>query len=111
MASSELVLTRATQEVLGALVAHPTRDHHGTEIHAETGLPVGAIYPVLARLEALQWLDSGWEPPTSREQGWPRRRYYRLSEQGLALARGALASARAAAATGYPRLRPAGETS
>ena len=60
--------------------------------------------------EALQWLDSGWELPTGKEQGWPRRRYYQLSKDGLALARGALASARAAPAPAMGRLRQVGET-
>jgi DNA-binding PadR family transcriptional regulator len=110
MAVPELLMTRSTQTVLGALVAHPNRDHHGAEIHRETGLAAGVIYPVLARLEALQWLDSGWEPPVGRQQGWPRRRYYRLSTQGLAMARGALASARAASSVPVRRLRPAGES-
>ncbi len=104
-----LRLIGSTQEVLGALVAHPTRDHHEAEIRSTTGLPGGRIYPVLARLEALRWLDSGWEPPAEREQGWPRRRYYRLSPHGLAQIRGALASARAAASETTKRLRPAEE--
>lgn len=104
----ELVMSHRAQAVLGALIADPGRHHHSAEIRSATGLGIGAIYPVLARLEALQWLDSGWEAPAGREQGWPRRRYYRLSTDGLALARGALASARAAPVGGVRRLRPAG---
>ena len=109
--SRGLRLTGTTQQILGALVAHPTRDHHGTEIRADTGLSAGSIYPVLARLEALQWLDSGWEAPAERLQGWPRRRYYRLNQQGLAQIRGALPSATSARSTAPGRLRPAGEMS
>jgi PadR family transcriptional regulator PadR len=109
--SRGLRLTGTTQQVLGALVAHPTRDHHGTQIRADTGLSAGSIYPVLALLEALQWLDSGWEAPTEHVQGCPRRRYYRLNPHGLAQIRGALASAGAARSTVPGRLRPAGETS
>lgn len=111
MASRDLVMTPPTEVVLDALVANPTRAHHGAVLHAETGLPVGRIYPVLARLEALQWVDSGWEAPTGREQGWPRRRCYRLSAHGLAMARGALASAHSTSAVRVNRLRPAGESS
>ncbi len=58
--------------------------------------------------KTLQWLDSGWEPPAGRGQGRPRRRYYRLSPQGLAMARGALA--RAGSPASLRRLRPAGGT-
>jgi DNA-binding PadR family transcriptional regulator len=67
------------------------------ELHAATGLSTGAIYAVLARLEAVHWVDSGWDRPTTPQQGWPRRRHYRLSADGLAMARGALASAASAA--------------
>lgn len=69
--SHDLRLTGRTQQILGALVAHPARDHHGVGLRAETGLATGRIYPLLARLEALQWLDSGWEPAAEQIQGWP----------------------------------------
>jgi DNA-binding PadR family transcriptional regulator len=98
------------QRVLAALIAHPLRAHHGAEIRIETGLPLRVIYPMLARLEALHWLDSDWEPTSSRARGRPRRRYYRLSTWGLAMARGSLASARSARTVSGRRLRPAGES-
>lgn len=106
----DLRLTGPTEQVLVALVADPTRDHHGAQLLVATGLSAGRVYPVLARLESLQWVDTGWDPPSSREQGWPRRRHYRLSAQGLAMARGALASARASPSRSVKSLRPAGET-
>ena len=110
MPATEVLLSPRTQAILGSLIADPGRRHHSAEIRSATGLGIGAIVPVLARLEALQWLDSGWELPTGMEQGWPRRRYYQLSKDGLALARGALASARAAPAPAMGRLRQVGET-
>jgi len=107
-------MTQPVREVLAALIANPAADHHAIEISNESGLPLRSVYPVLARLEALQWLDSDWEPldvpgQPKREQGWPRRRWYRLSAQGLAMARGALASARANSPV-PSRWRAAGET-
>ncbi len=108
MTGGDMLLTEPTRMVLEALVAEPSRNHHGAEVVAGSGLPIGTVYPVLARLESLQWLDSGWEEPAQHIQGWPRRRYYRLSADGLALARGALASARAAPAAPR-RARPIGE--
>jgi DNA-binding PadR family transcriptional regulator len=110
MAARDLVMNRPTEQVLVALLAEPTRDHHGAALLRATGLSAGRVYPVLSRLELLQWLDSGWEQPTRHEQGWPRRRYYRLSAQGLAMARGALASARASPSLSVNRLRPASES-
>ncbi len=94
-------------QVLTALVADPARRHHGAELVAEINLSFGTVDALLARLEAVRWVDSGWESPNSTEQGWPRRRYYRLTPEGKALARGALASRTAVPAGGY-RLRPAG---
>lgn len=108
MIGDGIVLTGPTRIVLEALVAEPARHHHGAEVVADSGLPIGAVYPVLARLESLQWVESGWEEPAQRVQGWPRRRFYRLSSDGLALARGALASARAASAAPQ-RARPIGD--
>src|SRR4051794_2324621 len=98
MAGVDVPMTQPVREVLVALVAHPTDEHHAIGVRNETGLPLRSVYPVLVRLEALHWLDSGWESldhpgQPKREQGWPRRRWYRLSAQGLVMARGALASA------------------
>jgi len=114
MAEVDVPMTQPVREVLAALISNPAADHHALEIRSETGLPLRSVYPVLVRLEALQWLDSGWESlegpgQPKREQGWPRRRWYRLSAQGLVMARGALASARAhrSAPSGW---RAAGET-
>ena len=84
-----------TQKVLTALVGQPGRELHATDLRARTGLPVGIIYPMLARLEALQWVDSGWQRPPVHRPGSPRRRYYRLTPHGWAMARGELARARA----------------
>jgi PadR family transcriptional regulator, regulatory protein PadR len=106
MIGRSVELTEATQVVLQALVTEPARPQHGADLLAQTGLSGGKLWPVLARLESVRWLDSGWEAPAEHIQGWPRRRYYRLSSDGLALARGALASAQSStAATG--RLRTA----
>ncbi|MET0966984.1 MAG: PadR family transcriptional regulator [Nakamurella sp.] len=113
MAKADIPMTQPVREVLAALISNPTADHHAIEVHKATGLPLRSVYPVFVRLEALQWLDSGWEPlagpgQPKPEQGWPRRRWYRLSAQGLAMARGALASARANNAE-PSRWRAAGE--
>jgi len=56
-------------------------------------------------------LDSAWEQVDPREQGRPRRRYYRLNTNGVSLARDALARAYETRTRIVTRLRPAGETS
>ena len=110
MAGPGISMTRAARGVLAELIADPAAPQYVTHLHLATGLSAGQIYGVLARLEAVQWVNSGWDAPTSKQQGWPRRRHYRLSADGLAMAKGALASA--ASATGVPRgrLRPAAQS-
>lgn len=115
MADHGLAMTRSVRRILTALVDQPAAGQHAVDIRSGAGLPLRAVYPVLVRLEALQWLDSGWDerpagqPP--RRQGDPRRRYYRLNSDGLALAQGALASANAGPpAAAHRKWRLAGDT-
>jgi PadR family transcriptional regulator PadR len=63
------------------------------------------IHPILARLEKIEWLESRWEDADPHQQGRPRRRYYRLSQDGAVRARQALARV-AETTTALRRLRP-----
>ncbi|HEV2373056.1 MAG TPA: PadR family transcriptional regulator [Streptosporangiaceae bacterium] len=89
-------MTLPTQLVLRALLEDPAREMYGLEVCATTGLPSGTIHPILARLESAGWLESRWEQVDPRAAGRPRRRFYRLSQDGAELARHALARATAA---------------
>ncbi|HEY5113894.1 MAG TPA: helix-turn-helix transcriptional regulator [Nakamurella sp.] len=104
-------MTQTTQAVLRAMLDDPAKDLYGLEICAATGLPSGTVHPILARFEALGWLDSSWEQVDPRERGRPRRRYYRLNTNGISQARDALARAYETRTRIVTRLRPAGETS
>ncbi|SDP21899.1 Transcriptional regulator PadR-like family protein [Pedococcus dokdonensis] len=84
-------MTLATQRVLRVLLADPSRDHYGLEVGAAADLPSGTIHPILARLEAVGWLESSWEDADPRVEGRPARRYYRLSAAGAEAAQSALA--------------------
>lgn len=102
-------MTQATQLVLRALLAEPTHEYYGLQICEAAGLPSGTIHPILARLEGLGWLESRWEEIDPAEEGRPRRRYYRLTEDGAESARTTLAKARNGVADlGMLRPRPAG---
>ena len=103
-------MTQTTQAVLRALLEEPKRQLYGLEICSATGLPSGTVHPILARFEALGWLDSAWEQVDPREKGRPRRRYYRLNANGIGMARDALARAYEARTRIVGRLRPAGDT-
>ncbi len=109
MPKDGLTLTRTAAEILAVLVDRAAQDQHSGDLSVATGLSAGTVYPVLARLEALQWVDSAWEQAAVHQQGWPRRRLYRLNPYGLAMARGALVHARASPFR-RTRLRAAGET-
>src|SRR6266508_1597394 len=91
--TARMRLTIPMQLVLRALLEHATREWYGLEICRSAGLPSGTIHPILARLETAGWLNSRWETIDPKAQGRPRRRYYRLSEDGVSSARDALARA------------------
>lgn len=100
-------MTIPTQLVLGAMLEDPTRELYGLEIGVAAGLPSGTVHPILARLEALSWLESRWEQIDASVEGRPARRYYRLTAAGVESARSALA--RAYRPSRMPRLGPAAE--
>ncbi|AHH99699.1 hypothetical protein GCM10010174_17250 [Kutzneria viridogrisea] len=77
-------LTRATRAVVRALVHE--QECYGLEIIQSTRLASGTVYPILARLERQGCLHSRWETDEVQARG-PRRRFYRLTPLGLALAR------------------------
>jgi DNA-binding PadR family transcriptional regulator len=75
-----------------ALLNDPARWRYGYDLSRETGLASGTLYPILMRLADQQLLDTGWEP--SPEAGKPPRHTYRLTADGVLLARTRLATAR-----------------
>jgi PadR family transcriptional regulator, regulatory protein PadR len=101
-------MTIPTQLVLRALLDKPTQEMYGLQICAAAGLPSGTIHPILARFEGLGWLESRWEDANPQEEGRPRRRYYRLTEDGAERARVAVAQAATSVSALALRTRPAG---
>jgi PadR family transcriptional regulator PadR len=85
-------MTIPTQYVLTALLAEPDREHYGAEIGTAAGLASGTTHPILARLEGIGWLTSRWEEIDASAAKRPARRYYRLTADGAANARAALAA-------------------
>lgn len=84
-----------TMSVLVALCGEPSRWRHGYDLASETGLRAGTLYPILVRLAERGLLEACWEQ--DQPAGRPRRHLYRLSPDGLAQARAALAEAPALA--------------
>ena len=94
-----------TVALLVALAARPQDWRHGYDLARETGLKSGTLYPILVRLAERGLLEACWEQDQSA--GRPRRHLYRLSTDGLAQARAALAEAPALARRAAARRRQA----
>ncbi len=86
-------MTITTQLVLSAFLEDPQQELYGLEVCQAADLPSGTVHPILARFEGLGWLESRWEEVDPRAEGRPARRYYRLTREGAARARAALARA------------------
>lgn len=58
---------------------------HGYDLARRAGIKSGTLYPLLIRLEAQGHLEAEWQAPA--EPGRPPRHAYRLTKDGLKLAR------------------------
>lgn len=85
-------VTDATLDVLEVLL-DGGNDLYGLKIAKAAIRPTGSVFPILARLEDCGWVTSEWEAGDPAARG-PRRRFYRLSPDGLVQARQLLAQRR-----------------
>jgi PadR family transcriptional regulator PadR len=84
-------MTLQVQLVLDEMLSEPAEPRYGLDMCETVGLPSGTIYPILARLERIGWVESNWEDPEAHiTEGRPRRRYYRLTREGAECAAEAL---------------------
>ena len=74
-----------TLALLAALMDQPRAWQHGYELSKATNLKSGTLYPILIRLSDQGFLDSRWKD--AEQPGRPPRHVYRLTANGLALAR------------------------
>ncbi len=80
----KLRLSPQTLRVLEVFLDEPREWRYGYDISRVTGLKSGSLYPILMRLADRKLLDTSWE---TTEAGKPPRHLYRLTPDGLALAR------------------------
>ena len=80
-------MTLQTKLVLKAMSKDPLRPRYGLDISKESGLPDGTIYPILARLHRAGLLHREWEDIDESHEGRPRRRLYRITGEGVRMAR------------------------
>ena len=83
------VSLRRTPALLDVLTALAQEDVWGLKIVQDSGRPAGSVYPILDRLERLEWVSSEWELDDSR--AGPRRRFLQLTEEGVPAAAAAIA--------------------
>ena len=81
-----------TLRVLESFLERPTGWHYGYELSRETKLKSGTLYPILMRLEKYGLLEARW---VATQEGVPPRHTYRLTPNGLELARIQLVEVRA----------------
>ena len=79
-----------TLRVLECFLESPTGWHYGYELSRHTKLKSGTLYPILMRLEKHKLLEARW---VATEDGVPPRHTYRLTPNGLELARTQVAEA------------------
>ena len=77
--------------VLEGFMERPTEWRYGYELSRQTGLKSGTLYPILMRLEKYKLLEARW---VATQDGVPPRHTYRLTPDGLELARAQLDKAR-----------------
>jgi DNA-binding PadR family transcriptional regulator len=85
------------ERVLRVMITDPAAPHYGYDLMKAAKLPSGTLYPMLARLQQEGLVDSEWEAQRQDAGGRPPRKYYRLTGEGLRVARLELAQASSAA--------------
>jgi len=102
-------LTGPLERVLRVMITDPTAPHYGYDLMKAAGLSSGTLYPMLARLRQEGLVDAEWEAQRQDADGRPPRKYYRLTGEGLRVARLELAQASrdAARRIGHGATRPA----
>jgi len=99
-------VTVTVAKVIRGLLEDPTGEHYGFALMDRSQLGSGTLYPVLARLEAAGWIESCREDIDPAVEKRPPRRYYRLTPDGLAYSRQALAELSAVVSGEWAPSRP-----
>jgi PadR family transcriptional regulator PadR len=99
-------MTAPLERVLRAFLTDPSARRYGYDLMKAASLQSGTLYPLLARLEQQKLVASAWETP--QQEGQRPRKYYRLTGEGIRVARLELArSSRQERTPGRPgRLAP-----
>lgn len=111
--AGDVRVTAGVAKVLAAFLDDPAADRYGLDLMRATDMPSGTLYPILARLRDAGWVSAEWEQPDP-DASRPARRYYRLTPEGVEVARervAALTRKLGAAPGGRRRVAPRPSTS
>jgi PadR family transcriptional regulator, regulatory protein PadR len=89
--------------ILAVMLSEPERSWYGLEIARTVDIGHATVYAALTRLERASWIVGEWEDADPRDEGRPRRRLYRLTEEG-ARHGGAAVEAHRARLSSHPQL-------
>ncbi len=78
-------MTAPLERVLRAFLEDPAAPRYGYDLMKAAGLKSGTLYPMLGRLEDDRLVTSAWETP--QQDGQRPRKYYRLTGEGIRVAR------------------------
>jgi PadR family transcriptional regulator, regulatory protein PadR len=78
-------MTVPLERVLRAFLDDPAARRYGYDLMKAASLQSGTLYPLLARLEQHNLVDSAWETP--QQEGQRPRKYYWLTGEGIRVAR------------------------
>jgi PadR family transcriptional regulator PadR len=98
-------LSPQTRRVLDQFAERPAAWRYGYELSRETGLKSGTLYPILMRLADHSLLETKW---VVTEDGVPPRHTYRLTPNGVEVARASLAELRSQCKVRRPVLSAGG---
>ncbi len=86
-------LTSVLERVLRVFLEDPQADRYGYDLMKAAKVASGTLYPMLARLQDEGLVSSAWEEARPDAGGRPPRKYYRLTGEGVRVARFELAQA------------------
>ncbi|MGW0827585.1 PadR family transcriptional regulator [Streptomyces sp. NPDC002845] len=81
----EMKKTPQLERVLRVFLEDPAAPRYGYELMKAAKLASGTLYPILTRLQDAKLVTSEWETPGGERQR--PRRYYKLTGDGVRVAR------------------------
>lgn len=63
------------------MMAKPNKQYWGYYLAREAGVRTGVVYPLLNKMVAASWLDTGWEEEADAVDR-PPRKYFTLTDDG-----------------------------